>query len=161
MKIAGKMLRSRPSVAALGTLKRLPRLADINGALLSGNRLIKPLSKFAFFQQKDFVYYNNHNVQLSNAHLIVQIQLVYVVPVAHLVICDKIKFFVQLSIQDCFTTLCFCCFNVPQPFSEEWIWYICYCFYFVYLGQIGCQHSLNVQQFLKIKESMYVMNGFK
>ncbi|XP_045104172.1 mitochondrial-processing peptidase subunit alpha-like [Portunus trituberculatus] len=50
MKIAGKMLRSRPSVAALGTLKRLPRLADINGALLSGNRLIKPLSKFAFFQ---------------------------------------------------------------------------------------------------------------
>ncbi|XP_050707963.1 mitochondrial-processing peptidase subunit alpha-like isoform X2 [Eriocheir sinensis] len=43
MKIAGKMLRSRPSVAALGTLKRLPRLPDINGALLSGNGTISSL----------------------------------------------------------------------------------------------------------------------
>ena len=50
MKIAAKMLRSRPSIAALGTLKRLPRMADINGALLSGNGLISSLSKFAFFR---------------------------------------------------------------------------------------------------------------
>ncbi|KAG0714222.1 Mitochondrial-processing peptidase subunit alpha [Chionoecetes opilio] len=50
VKIAGKMLRSRPSVAALGTLKRLPRMADVSGALLSGNGLITSLSKFAFFR---------------------------------------------------------------------------------------------------------------
>ncbi|KAK8749038.1 hypothetical protein OTU49_015653 [Cherax quadricarinatus] len=50
MRVAGQMLRSKPAVAALGTLSRLPNLTDIEGALLHRNGQLPSKRKFTLFR---------------------------------------------------------------------------------------------------------------
>ncbi|XP_042224670.1 mitochondrial-processing peptidase subunit alpha-like [Homarus americanus] len=50
VRVAGQMLRSKPAVAALGTLSRLTTLPDIEGALLHRNGQLPSRKKFTLFR---------------------------------------------------------------------------------------------------------------
>ncbi|XP_068213184.1 mitochondrial-processing peptidase subunit alpha [Palaemon carinicauda] len=50
IRAAGQMLRSKPSVSALGTLNRLPTLSDIEGALLNRNGQLPSRRRFMLFR---------------------------------------------------------------------------------------------------------------
>lgn len=48
MRVAGNMLRSKPAVAALGTLAQLPSFSDIEAALLDKNGHMPTRKRFFF-----------------------------------------------------------------------------------------------------------------
>ncbi|XP_071542871.1 mitochondrial-processing peptidase subunit alpha [Panulirus ornatus] len=50
MRVAGQMLRSKPAVASLGTLARLPSLADIEAALLHKSGQLPSRRRFTIFR---------------------------------------------------------------------------------------------------------------
>lgn len=49
-RVAGQMLRSKPAVASLGTLTRLPSLADIEAALLHKSGQLPSKRRFTIFR---------------------------------------------------------------------------------------------------------------
>ncbi|KAK7077615.1 hypothetical protein SK128_025082 [Halocaridina rubra] len=50
VRASGQMLRSKPSIAALGTLDRLPSLSDMEGALLDKNGQLPSKRRFMLFR---------------------------------------------------------------------------------------------------------------
>lgn len=50
VRAAGQMLRSKPAVAALGTLSRLPSLVDMESALLHKNGQLPSKKRFMLFR---------------------------------------------------------------------------------------------------------------